>query len=255
LSYVVARLGAYRNVWWSLANEFDLMKSKTEADWERFFRIVQENDPYQHPRSVHNCRGFYDHAKPWVTHQSIQRSDVEQTRAWRELYRKPAVIDECCYEGNIPERWGDISAQELVRRFWEATARGGYCGHGETYLHPQDILWWSKGGVLHGASPARLAFLRRILEEGPREGLEPIDGVIRHGHPCAGQPDAYYLIYFGLHQPAQATFALPPGRHFRAEVIDTWEMTIAPVEGPFAERADIVLPGRPYIAVRLTRVD
>src|SRR5262249_30688748 len=28
LRYIVARLGAYRNVWWSLANEFDFIKNK-----------------------------------------------------------------------------------------------------------------------------------------------------------------------------------------------------------------------------------
>ncbi len=37
LRYVVARLAAYRNVWWSMANEYDLMKHKTVADWDRFF--------------------------------------------------------------------------------------------------------------------------------------------------------------------------------------------------------------------------
>jgi len=42
LRYVVARLAAYRNVWWSMANEFDLMASKTMADWDRFFHIVRE---------------------------------------------------------------------------------------------------------------------------------------------------------------------------------------------------------------------
>src|SRR5919202_2015194 len=77
LRYVVARLAAYRNVWWSMANEYDLMKKKTMADWDRFFRIVQENDPYQHLRSIHNCFQFYDHAKPWVTHLSIQRPHLE----------------------------------------------------------------------------------------------------------------------------------------------------------------------------------
>src|SRR5579884_2318231 len=52
LRYIVARLAAYRNVWWSMANEYDLMASKTMADWDRFFRIVQERDPYQHLRSI-----------------------------------------------------------------------------------------------------------------------------------------------------------------------------------------------------------
>ena len=31
--YLVARLAAYRNVWWSLANEFDFIRTKTDADW------------------------------------------------------------------------------------------------------------------------------------------------------------------------------------------------------------------------------
>ena len=193
LRYVVSRLSAYRNVWWSMANEFDLMLEKSMADWDRFFRIVQENDPYQHLRSIHNCRGFYDHSKPWVTHQSIQHSDLASTEQWRNQYRKPAVVDECCYEGNNPKGWGNITAQEMVHRFWEGTVRGGYVGHGETYLHPEDILWWSKGGVLHGHSPARIAFLRKIIESGPAKGLEPVSGVVYPEYPAACKSDAYYL--------------------------------------------------------------
>ena len=95
LRYLVARLAAYRNLWWSMANEFDLMKAKEMADWDRLFQIVQECDPYQHPRSVHNCRGFYDHSKRWVTHSSIQHSDVHRVQEWRETYGKPVVVDEC----------------------------------------------------------------------------------------------------------------------------------------------------------------
>ncbi len=45
LRYAVARLASYRNVWWSMANEYDLMESKTMADWDRFFRGAGER-PY-----------------------------------------------------------------------------------------------------------------------------------------------------------------------------------------------------------------
>ena len=45
---------------------------------------------------------------------------------WRQRYKKPVVLDEICYEGNIEHGWGNISGQELVRRFWEAACRGGY---------------------------------------------------------------------------------------------------------------------------------
>ena len=35
---------------------------------------------------------------------------------------------------------GNISGEELTRRFWEAACRGGYPGHGETYMNDKDIL-------------------------------------------------------------------------------------------------------------------
>ena len=252
LRYLVARLAAYRNVWWSMANEYDLMQAKTMADWDRFFRIVQESDPYQHLRSIHNCYSFYDHAKPWVTHCSVQHHDLGRTAEWRELYGKPVVVDECGYEGNIERRWGNLTPQELVNRFWEGTTRGGYVGHGETYLHPQDVLWWSKGGVLHGQSAARIAFLRRMLEEGPTQGIDPL----REGWKiaCAGVEGEYYLCYCGGNrQSARWRIDLPEDARFTIEVIDTWEMTITPLEGAYSGRCEIPLPGKPYIALRIRK--
>jgi hypothetical protein len=229
------------------------MPNKSMADWDRFFRIVQESDPYGHLRSIHNCFAFYDHSKPWVTHQSIQHRDLEQVRAWREQVKKPVVVDECCYEGNIWQRWGDITAQEMVHRFWLGTVQGGYVGHGETYEHPQDILWWAKGGALHGESAARLAFLRRILEEGPAAGIDPIDGVL-FMFAVAGQPHEYYITYFGVHQPARMALDIPEGEQYRAEVVDTWAMTVTPLEEPVVRGRWVPLPGKPYQALIVRRV-
>jgi len=48
LRYLIARLSAYRNVWWSMANEYDLMikkEEKTLADFDRFFQICRDEDP------------------------------------------------------------------------------------------------------------------------------------------------------------------------------------------------------------------
>ena len=60
LRYVVRRLAAHANVWWSLANEYDLLWAKTEEDWERIAEIIGEEDPHGHLTSIHNCRPFYD---------------------------------------------------------------------------------------------------------------------------------------------------------------------------------------------------
>ena len=258
LRYIVARLAAYRNVWWSMANEYDLMKAKTMTDWDRFFRIVQESDPYQHLRSIHNWgmyfdHTFYDHSKPWVTHCSIQHHELRLTNEWRELYRKPVVDDECGYEGNIPFRWGNLTPEELVNRFWEGTTRGGYVGHSETYQHPQDIVWLSKGGVLHGKSPARIAFLRQILEEGPAQGIDPPHEEWKIA--CAGVEGEYYLCYCGGNRQSERwSIDLPEDACFTIEVIDAWEMTITLLEGTYSGRCEFPLPGKPYIALRIQKV-
>ena len=249
LRYLVARLAAYRNVWWSMANEYDLMKGKEMSDWDRFFRVVQESDPYQHLRSVHNCRPFYDHNKPWVTHASVQHGDLDRVREWRDTYKKPVVVDECCYEGNIERAWGNISAQEMVHRFWLGTVvGGGYVGHGETYLHDEDILWWAKGGVLHGESAPRIAFLRSILEDSPPQGLEPAD---RFG---TGKGSDFYLYYFGVRQPGYYTLKLPADRQYTVEVIDTWNMSFTPLPGTVSGESVVKLPSKPYLGLRVRAV-
>jgi Domain of unknown function (DUF5605)/Domain of unknown function (DUF5060)/Protein of unknown function (DUF4038) len=279
LRYVISRLAAYRNVWWSLANEYDFMKEKREEDFERFGQIVSTSDPYHHLLSIHNGKQLFNHTRPWISHASIQNGSAVEDPAravlYRDAYRKPIVFDEVKYEGNIPKRWGNISAEELVFRFWQGTIAGTYVGHGETYLHPSDILWWSKGGVLRGQSPPRLAFLRRVLEESPPEGIEPIDKW--QNSEYGGQPGKYYLVYLGKAQPTFWEFKLPKppqgknaledGMKFKAEVLDTWNMTVTPVPGIFTlskktdyffgDRDDrkIELPARPYIAIRIKRIE
>jgi PKD repeat protein len=222
LRYVVARMAAYRNVWWSFANEYDLMKSKTVADWDRFFQIVRRYDPYQRMRGIHNCRGFYDHNKPWVTHASIQSSDLAKGREWRDEYRKPIIYDECKYEGDIPQGWGNITAREMVHRFWLGTIGGCYVGHGETYRHPKDILWWSKGGVLHGESPARIAFLKQIMEEVPFDRMTPDE--LSGGNHVLSKSGEIYFVYFTTSAPATIELAGPA--LYKVDGIDTWNMTV-----------------------------
>jgi len=268
--YVVARFAAYRNVWWSLANEYDLMPQKSITDWERYASILCEKDPYNHLRSIHNCRNFYDYSRPWITHSSIQRTDMhktaEFTTEWRERYGKPVVLDEIAYEGNINHCWGNVSAKELTRRFWEAAVRGGYAGHGETYMHPDDILWWSHGGELHGESHERIKFLHKILCETPGLGLTHFqtglifgtqgafawDDVV--GVPCSqAYQDCYYLIYFGIFRPSFRTYHFDDVNSYDVEVIDTWDMTISKL-GSFRGQIGVELPGKEYMAIRIRKV-
>lgn len=253
LRYIVARLAAFRSVWWSLANEYDFMLSyKPIGHWDAFFQIIQQHDPYQHLRSIHNgdLDANYDHTKPWVTHASIQNPFVERCKAWRRQYGKPIIDDECEYEGNIPETWGNISARELVHRFWTMVTNGGYASHGETYYDPSEELWWSKGGELRGESWRRIAFLREILEEGPGP-LTPLEREWVWRRISGGAHGNYRLIYFGPHQPIRWGIGLPQGVPYQVDWIDPWEMTITPLEGTFQDAAEVPCPGRPYMAIRI----
>ncbi|OYC97690.1 DUF5605 domain-containing protein [Microbacterium sp. Yaish 1] len=260
LRYVVRRLSGYANVWWSMANEYDLLWSKDLDDWERLAAVVGEEDAFGHLNSIHNCRPVYDYDKPWITHVSIQRVDVyrtaENTDQWREQWGKPVVIDECAYEGDIDQGWGNITGEEMTRRFWEGAVRGGYVGHGETYYPPahgrdDEILWWSKGGELHGSSPERIAFLERLQSESPTGVWDPLPS--DWDVPWGGVAGAVKIGYFGFNRPRFRNVILDEGA-WRVEVIDTWNMTVEHVPGEHRGQLRVELPGRPYMAVRLTRL-
>ncbi len=271
LRYLIARLGAFRNVWWSLSNEWDFNHDKTEADWDRLFQVVQAADPYAHLRSIHNGAMLYNATLPWVTHASIQNGaavlDPERAMLYRDVYRKPIVFDEVKYEGDISARWGNLTGEELVLRFWNGLIAGTYVGHGETFTGPPEA-WTAGGGVLRGQSVARLAFLKKIMGELPADGIDPIDKW--QDKRTAGKLGEFYLLYFGKDAPASWPFALykdgvRDGVTFQVEILDTWGMTVTPVAGTFvakkrdaytyedAEKKSVALPGRPYLALRIRR--
>ncbi|HEV2275756.1 MAG TPA: DUF5060 domain-containing protein [Acidobacteriaceae bacterium] len=250
LRYVIARFAACRNVWWSLANEYDFVKSKSASDWDRFARLIQEEDPYHHLRSIHYGHVVYDYSRAWATHACVQSYDFAKARQWLDEWNKPIIYDECQYEGNLPNRWGNLSAEEMTRRFWMAIVVGCYAGHGETYLDPKDVIWWSKGGVLHGGSPARIGFLRRLVEESAPGGFQAAEDAYSL---CTTAGGNVLLYYFDYHQPGEYQFKLPAGSSYRAELIDPWEMTTSPVEGAQQGSVKLKLTGKPYQAVRFRR--
>jgi hypothetical protein len=242
-----------------MANEYDLLLDvKPMEQWDQYFRILQEKDPYQHLRSIHNCdvNKYYDHTRPWISHASIQNWDVRQVKEWRAAYGKPVIVDEFEYEGDVPPPYGNLTAREMVHRFWIAVLSGGYATHGEMYLHPEDILWWSKGGVLHGESEPRIGFLRRLLEEDAIDGLTPMTDRWEWSRISGAQSGEYRLIYFGERQPARWSAGLPADYdRYDIDLIDTWEMTITPLSAytpsNSEEVAEIEIPGRPYLALRI----
>ena len=261
IKYIIARFAAFKNVWWSMANEYDFMNSKKLSDWDYYIEQFAKRDKFHHLIGIHNGVKFYDHTNPLITHASIQSEDTYRAKEYRMKYMKPVVFDECRYEGNIPWSWGDLTAQSLTEKFWRGVTNGGYVGHGETYItenpvkfpnESSEIMWWSKGGVLRGESPERIKFLRSIIESAPLH-MKPIPLFTWMPFSCIGVEGEYYLGYLNDAQPRSIVIDLPKDAFYQVEIIDTWNMTITPVQKKFSGHSLIELPAKPYIAIRIVK--
>lgn len=289
LAYALARLSCHHNVWWSLANEYDLVVSKDYADWDAFGALIAARDPYHHPIANHNCLPLYP-KRDWMTHCSIQSGDIDSVIRWRQAYDLPVLIDECGYEGDLEYGWGNLSAREMTHRFWWTVARGGHCTHGETFEQPDEVLWWAKGGVLHGESPARIAFLREVMED-IGEVLSPVTafmGFDPNGNQQAEDEKStlpggfaralgrlteetrsrtilsllpitlcgqnHQLSYYGRACPSHASLSLPEDGRYRVEIIDTWNMTRQVWAQEAGSSLRVTLPGTEGMAVLVTRI-
>ena len=292
LDYVLRRLAAFPNIWWSIANEYDIMTSYLDYFYD-FAVYIGENDPYHHLLSNHQMLSPWDFSEPHTTHVCTQTKDIDRTLYHMRRYGKPVVYDEVCYEGNIPYDWGNLTPQAMVDRFWRICCRGGYCTHGETYItennQEDEILWWSKGGVLQGESPERIAFLRKLIESFPgkimpivtpfdvepgwtadsvremaKKGTLPapadpifqiltdegFETVKRLREPNFGHiDDKIYLFYFSEQAPIVETIELPVQNCYDIQIIDAWNMTITPYKQGFSGKISVKLPAKPYIAI------
>ncbi|MDR2417468.1 MAG: DUF4038 domain-containing protein [Treponema sp.] len=287
LNYCVARLGGYRNIWWSLANEYDLITARKTEDWETFGRTLVEKDPYHHLISIHHCFTPFPKAD-WMTHCSMQTGLVRNALLWRKEYQLPVIIDECGYEGNIEFGWGNLSAFELVHRCWSAVSSGAYVTHGETFFREDEVLWWAKGGVLRGEGVVRLRFLKDLLSGLPQE-LDPLPSpkwlpnpneskpnegegaegivaallkmpeaernrlVLELRPALVGSPD-YRLEYLGRTCPVFRDLELPETGSYQVDVIDIWDMTCKTAEPDTHGKIRINLPGKEGIAVLVKRL-
>ncbi len=280
IKYVEARLGAYRNVWWSLANEWNLVKARTESEWIGLAQFVRDNDPYGHLCSIHGGTAKYiNYTLPCFTHVSIQDQGplvaFEGPATLRNIYRKPVIFDEVCYEGDHESRWAQLTGEEMLDRIWTGLIGGTYVTHGECFcVQPGFYTGYSflaTGGKFKGTCPQRIKFTLSLLNAMPSP--------IRLADPSwdvntASCGKGIYLRYFGKETPSEWHFELPvkngcfgklqEGTRFKVEIIDTWNMTITEYSTTFTTKKlnnyrltdkdlqSVKLPSKPYQMLRIT---
>ena len=280
IEYITARLGAFRNVWWSMANEWNYVRHRTVEQWDMLTKTVVANDPYRHLCSIHGATAkYYDYWNPEFTHVSIQdEAPVQSALASATLcnvYRKPVILDEVGYEGNLASRWGRCSPQQMTWMIVNGVLGGAYVTHGECYQNGSDPIFWAQGGKLVGESWKQVGFLRGIVESAPNP-LQMAD--ISRDFITTTAGDGYYFVSFGKEIQEAWEFNLPAknsddypkmtaGRKFKVEIIDVMAMTITPYPGTFEttgefdyriydkERKRVRLPETPYLILRITEID
>ena len=276
--YMIARLSAYRNVWWSLANEWDVPRIKDAIDWEGIGELLQREDPHQRLRGIHNWyydeSHFYDHSRPWITHISAQSYFFFNAAKWRNKFEKPLLFDEMRYEGDVSSDWGNMNAKEMTSYFWQAGLSGIYGTHGETYQNSSDpdteVRWWAKGGTLLGNSSDRIAFFRQIMEEAPVSEMKPqlmrlsdervsenvpdknfkdLVARLNHNIYTLSKAGEYYLVY-SKDSGQKIELFLAGDQNYDLQVIDTWNMKIVS-ETTVKPGAFEYISQIPYMAMRL----
>jgi len=235
VEYLVARIGAYRNVWWSLANEFDLMRPSRgfrSREWDTIGTHIMDIDPYHHPRSVHNwpwAPTFPD--AEWLTHVSYQHPNTYSLLMdLKKRYGKPVIDDEYQYEGNVTPDYGNASPELEMRRHWLSALAGGYATHGEVIQQSDSKrdYFWSYGGKLQGKSPKRLQFLRSIMEKCPFQDLSP-DLIRSNGQELfiAHKREEFYLYFITPEHKDRRVIWVGPGyaapSEYELTIYDAWE--------------------------------
>lgn len=280
LAEAVARFAGYRHVWWTL--EASLPDGSAGAGFKpgeelrehpalaarmtspsyggcsslslpllrHCLRRLRELDGL-HLISFFQDRPLADYSMPEVSHVSLRGGDPGQISAYGAYHRKPVLLDDCGSEGNAPSLWDSLPGSELVHRLWIAFCRKGYAAHSEALRGEEERCWRSGAGRLEGEAPARLALLRRILEEAPA-GLAYMPEY--YDAPTIGLDGFYYLQYHGFHRFPVKTLTVPQGTYL-VEIIDTWNMTVEALPEITGTRLDIPLPVREGLALRLRRKD
>lgn len=93
--YVVARLAAFHNVWWSIVDGWAPGKGRSEGDLDRLGKLVAATDPYHHPISVESGGRLFDYKRPWITHVSLSAdaAAADATAHVAASFGKPVVIE------------------------------------------------------------------------------------------------------------------------------------------------------------------
>jgi len=208
--YAAARLSAFANVMWDVANEHHLFR--TEAWVEAMGVLLKSVDPYHHLMSVHGHGEFPFRKSAWADFAMYQswdehgaydfmlKSRQKQAATGRPM---PQVNEEYGYEDHYPYPWGEARlwpariADNRRRLAWEMTMAAGYQTTGERANQP------GYGGWINGYGSDEMILLNyhaRLYDfwtQLPWWTMEPQFDAAPSPVRCLASTGGTYVFYWG----------------------------------------------------------
>ena len=211
--YAVARLAAFANVMWDVANEYRIFRDDAWA--QKMGTLIKTCDPYQHLTSTHGHEDFRFRTSLWADfamyqswdesggHDFMLKNRRQQVATGRPI---PQINEEYGYEDHYP-KWGGgrkapaRSADNRRRLAWGMYMAGGYQTTGERADQGTGRGSDSGGGWINGRGDDQMTML---------EGyghivtcftclrwwkMEPRDDLVSQGNNCLAEPGRQYLVY------------------------------------------------------------
>lgn len=212
--YGVARLAAFSNVMWDVANEYRFLRDDSWA--EKMGALVKAHDPYQHLTSIHGHGDFRFRTSPWADFAMYQKWDEAGGHDFMLKNRQsqaatgrpmPQINEEYGYEDHYPGKWGGgrkapaRSADNRRRLAWEMYMAGGYQTTGERADRGTGKGADSGGGWLTGRGDGQMTMLEgyghivTCFTSLQWWKLEPKDDLVSQGAYCLAEPGQQYLVY------------------------------------------------------------
>ncbi|MBL8173940.1 MAG: DUF4038 domain-containing protein [Bryobacterales bacterium] len=201
--YALARLGAFRNVWWDLGNEHNEFRDKEWGD--AMGTILRALDPHRRLASAHAYADFWYAASPWASYIVTQHYGDERTvYDWARKFegaRKPYVNEEYGYEGPASEP-GHLQNADITRRtHWAIAMAGGYATYGDW---SDGVAWFYSGDPGPGVAATQLHHLRAFFEALPFARMMPCSEQAPAAF-CLQTPDGRRVYYL----PRGGSLSLP----------------------------------------------
>lgn len=226
LKYVAARYGSFPNVWFCLANEWDIKSpSYTAAEIRRAGAVLRSFLPYPTPVSVHGNAGDWKPAlnsdPSWNDHVIIQRKLKHLAEAADAIARShalaggamPVINDELAYEGS-----GDgFSRDDVLESHLGAFLGGGYATTGFKPANKKGQYFWGRFSPTEHTAAEHLAWMRKKIDSGitfwKMRPVMPAESIFVGARPSARAlewPDHEYAL--GTREAQESIVAkLPAG--------------------------------------------